>query len=96
MGASGSFRQYGENVAKRPVVKEVQLPGHRGLESGRVRQRLLWPWPRVWWSSGWSSGKGHREAILKPAFRNIGVGVVVAERVLGPHRERGIPSCTRR
>ena len=79
---SDSFRQYGENVAKRPVVRKYSSRGigdWRAVEYDHgpvaVAEGLVEQWM--------GSSKGHREAILKLNFRNVGVGVVVASEYLG-------------
>ena len=81
-GCKGSFRQYGENVAKRPVVRRYSSRGigdWRAVEydngSVAVAEGLVEQWM--------GSSKGHREAILKLNFRNVGVGVVVASEYWG-------------
>ena len=77
-----SFRQYGENVAKRPVVRRYSSRGigdWRAVEYDdgpvAVAEGLVEQWM--------GSSKGHKEGILKLTFRNVGVGVVVASEYWG-------------
>lgn len=72
-----SFREYGENIAKRPVVR-------------RYKARNAGPWMAFVYDQSpeamaeglmgqWmDSSKGHRDAVLKREYRSVGVGVAVA------------------
>ena len=77
------------------LVQRIRRSGYlRGAGSWTVGENIAWAEAQLaspaHLVADWMASRGHRENILDPSFRNIGIGLVPGE----PNRGSGLPALT--